>query len=1646
MKRPLPGQLSFVWDDDVEVIERVPAIISEKTPVALAVDIQIEPVPEKRHLFVLETDMLDTLTGPRAKAWANIEAIEIEAASRGQCSDDEKAKMARYSGWGGLSAVFDENNADYEDIRSRLRLYMSNAHYERAKESVLSAYYTEPEVAAVMWQVVRAMGFEGGSVLEPSCGSGHFVGCMPVDLRHLCEITMVEEDPTTAKLAKAMYGDKHTKVISLGIEYATLRRNGFDVVIGNIPFGNYRVSDRSLDHLKLHITDYFFAKAIELVKPGGIICLLTSIGTLDKASDKFRRYLAERADLVTAIRLPSGAFKRLGGTDVTTDILVFRKKPEVDDERKGANFTSIVEAPTHMKAGHFSGLINSYFVENPTKVLGRLVPKRSRFGDLVGVVAAPQWADDLRAMAKSPDLKGWFAAKSGEREHSIENTGLKSSIASGFFFDERGELYYLDQQGIQAQSSLPINSRLRLEGMTRVRDAAVQLLETESQGQDGANLRHELNWVYDRFIAEFGYLMRPVNRRLFSLDSHAPLVWSLERYDEEKDSAIKSDLFTRSTVSAARLAEKAESVGDAIALSYNRFARLNLDFMAKAMDTTVMAIVSELEAMGRVFMDPSVSDYVDSEAYLSGNVRAKLKAAIKARDVDARFDVNVRALEPIVPADIPLSEVALKLGVPWIGPMDIAAFIKEVVGDHTLTVAHMPTTGSWSISGATRWLEKSASFSSEWGTPSRPVNDLLKLLLNQQSVTVYAEIEGEDGKKKVVVDQHATVAARDKAEGLQRAFVTWVRSDEARVKRLQEVYNDLYNAKVNRVYDGSHLVVPGLSLDVTLRQAQKDSIWRGLVSGNTLYALAVGGGKTLIQIVLAQESKRLGLAAKPLLVVPNHMLFAFASEYKRAFPLAKVLAATKNDLEGDKRRVLLSRIATESWDCILITHSGFGKISIDPQYVEQYARQVGSEISASVAMCDDSNAIREAARQRKTIEAKLKSLGGGNGKRDEGLLTFDQLGVDMIEVDEADLFKSLFVSTKKTRVAGISGTCSQRAFDLFLKSRQVFEKRGDDGFGLVFSTATPISNSIQELFIAQTYLQPKALAALDIGNFDAWAANFASEVTAIEVTPEGKGFRLHTRFSRFENIPELMLLFREVAEIRNKRMLALPEPRIDGGAHTVVVVQPSEDQKMLVESLVERAANIRNGGVPPSVDNMLVVTGDGRKCALDMRILDERYAENPAGKVAACVERVLEHWRLGREQKLTQLVFCDLSVPKKTGFSVYAEIKKKLMAHGVPESDIAFAQDWDTDAKKGELHRKVRTGMIRILIGSTELMGFGTNLQDRLCAEHHLDAPWRPRDVEQRDGRIVRQGNRNETVFIYRYVTSGTFDSYMWQGLERKAGFIEQVMSGETSARTVEDVTSTALSYSEVKALATGNPIILAKAGVDAQVSKLLTLKQQFELGRRVLASKLSNLRVSLDYRSTRLQNAAADIAQSGDTRRLNIGEQSGSSSVELCRTLMTHVATIKATALTKSFLRISDNYDCFAVGAFKFEVYFEGDHKSSIARYEAIGPSGQRYDMRLPYGAEALDEFFRTDGLMLALKQYVSDTAEKLALDERELVSAQRQLASPFVYETELLAALQEQERIDNSLGVYESAVETDDEVNDETSDDAQDLCEETQ
>ena len=1367
-KFDLENQLSLFWDD-VAVMEP-PAIVAIKSPVAKAVAVATKM---DRALFVLEDKHLNGLTGPKAKVRANLEAIKIAVRKDGKVDAGQKATLAAYSGWGGLSAMF-ANNQEFASDRAEFQSLVSEKWFEAARESVLTAYYTEPEVIRSMWQLVRTMGFTGGKVLEPSCGTGNFIGAMPVDMRQNSQVTLVEPDCISSRIAKDLYADAQTRVYDCGIEHAPVRSESFDLVIGKLPFGNYRVHDAKFDRLKLVIHDYFFAKSIDAVKAGGLVVLISSTGTLDKVQSKFREYIAERADLVTAIRLPAGAFSRLGNTEVSTDIIVLRKKLAVSDGFEGKPFAN---APVinwnqfgHAHS-HVGATMNVVFHANKSCLLGTPKVGKSQYGDGVVYAAQTGWEEKLQVLCRDVSVAGLFKAVTIESPETLSriatgNTGSKTGLASGYFLDETGALQYLAGDYVETQQHLPTNTRLRIEGMTRIRDCAVELLEIESVGHDGAVKRAELNRTYDDFVSQHGFLMRPVNRRLFGLDSHAPLLWSLERYDDENETAVKADIFAKSTVSRAVLSENAESVGDAIALSYNRFAKMDIAFMAKAMGCNETDLVESLVSEGRVYLDPENMQYVDSEVYLSGKVLEKLDVARAASDGDSQFRKNVTDLEAVVPPTVPMESIGVQLGVPWIGASDVEDFVRTTVmcSDENFSVTHIKATATWTV-GISKYLRKSSLLSNEWGTPKKPFDDLLGDLLNQRGTTVYEEVEvtQPDGTKKTkrVVEKNETMAARDKADKIQSAFKAWVLADKERSKRLENVYNRTFNGTVNRKYDGSHLVIPGLSSAISLRAAQKDAIWRGEVSGNALFAQAVGGGKTLILICLAQESKRLGLANKPMLAVPNHMLEAFAGEYSRAFPKARILAASKNDLEGEKRGRLLMRIATEDWDCVILTHSSLGKIAPSKDAVKEFADSVGDKLEESIREADDNNAVREAQRQKKMVIAKIMSL-ADTGKKDTGLLSFEKLGVDMLLVDEADLFKNLWFHTKKTRVSGLNTSFSGRALDLFLKSRMIFERRRDDGFGLVFATATPIANTIAEMFIMQTYLQPTRLVELNIHSFDAWAASFAREVTSIEVSPEGSGYRMHSRFAQFVNVPELMQVFREVAEIRTKAMLKLPEPTLSGGKHTIVAVPASEAQKGYVQSLVERAKEIRSGTVKPNEDNMLCVTGDGRKAALDMRCVDPWSVDHLGSKVNACIENVFHHWEDGVHNRLTQLVFCDMSTPKKNGFSVYQVVREKLVERGVPEIEIAFAQDYDTDAQKAELHRKVRSGKIRILVGSTELMGFGTNVQDRLIAEHHLDAPWRPRDVEQRDGRILRQGNLNSEVWVYRYVTESTFDAYMW--------------------------------------------------------------------------------------------------------------------------------------------------------------------------------------------------------------------------------------------------------------------------------------------
>lgn len=1610
---------------DVIEIEEPPASVAVLKPIAKAV----EKLIKRRELFVLESKYFAQLTGPTAKINANLSAVKM-VMQAGKKSLEEKAVIAAYSGWGGISGMFVENG-EFESQRLEFLELVGQKSYAQARDSVLTAYYTEPEVIHAMWDFVQKMGFSGGKVLEIAAGTGNFLGAMPLNVREASTITMVEPDGVSAMICKALYADSDTLVHACGMETAPLRSESFDVVIGNVPFGNFRVHDSKFDCMKLPIHDYAIAKSLDLVRLGGVVALITSTGTMDKMKGNFREYISERADLLTAIRLPSGAFSRLGETDVATDILVLRKKPKVDDERRGHDFL-VSEV---IKLQQFGNLletsyepINTFFTRYKSQLLG--IPKvaRNQFGACLKYVPKLAWGEQLKTICSDAAWQGWYTHQESKeiRENFVADmSGLKSVVASGFFFDDLGQLYYMANQSAESQAHLPEGKRRRIEGMTHIRNCVVQLLEMDSVGANSTYERAKLNRLYDAFVEKYDYLMKPYNRRLFSLDSHAPLLWSLERYDDENEKAVKTDIFSKSTVSNAVLSDTAETLSDAIALSYNRFARLDLAFMATALSIDENEVVQELLDANRVFFDPESREYVDSEVYLSGKVLDKLCVARAAAEGDERYRLNVAALEAVVPATVPLNKVSIQLGVPWIGQDDVQAFVDEIIvareasqcyNDYKeVTITQAIGMAVWSVTMNGN-LQRQTKYNSDWGTAHRPFDTLLSDLLNQRGTTVYMEIEVEPGKVKRIVDKNETLAARDKAEKIQTAFNAWVYADSQRVERLELTYNSKFNGTVNREFDGSHLVVPGLSSAITLRSDQLDGIWAGLIGGNKLYAYAVGGGKTLITCCLAQMMKRLGFARKPTIVVPNHMLEEFAGQYARAFPRARILAASKEDLDGDKRRVLMMRLAMEDWDCIIITHGSFGKIALSKQVVQDFADDAGAKIDAMISGSDDRNMVREAVRQKKTVIAKVMAL-AEKGKKDDGVLTFDKLGIDQLLVDEADLFKNLWFQTKKTRVPGLSSACSGRALDLFLKSRIIFERR-KDGFGLVFATATPIANTIGEMFIMQTYLQPDRLKELGIDGFDAWAANFAREVTSIEVTPDGGGYRMHTRFSQFVNVPELMLIFKEVALIRTKAMLALPEPKVAGGRHCIVAARASEAQKAFVQTLVARSADIREGKVKPHEDNMLCVTGDGRKAALDMRCVDGLAVDHPGSKLNACIENVYRHWSEGHEKKLTQLVFCDLSTPKAYGFSVYTDMRQKLVLMGVPDEVIAFAQHYKTTTQKGELHRKVRSGRIRILIGSTELMGFGTNVQDRLVAEHHLDAPWRPRDVEQRDGRIIRQGNLNEEVFIYRYVTESTFDAYMWQTLERKAGFIAQVMEGKTEMRSVEDVTSQALSFAEVKAIASGNPLVIEKAGVDAEVAKILSLKASWRLNREIVLSRLANCVQAIDYSKKRIMAFESDLVSVGDASQVTLAGVVLSASEKTGKSVMAHLAAFKAEITTRE--RQWKTFDAMlSVGNLRIGMELHGKTGDASYKFFAKGPSGVSFEFRMPYGAKEIENFLRTKHLEDELMDKLRSFRSRVIADEDELVQLKRGAEKPFEYAERLEAALTKQAAIDNSLGL---------------------------
>jgi N12 class adenine-specific DNA methylase len=1384
---------------------------------------------------------------------------------------DERAVLVRYVGWGGLPQVFDERNPNWTGERTELRRLLSDEELRSARASTLNAHYTAAPVIRAMYAALEQFGFAGGRVLEPACGLGHFLGLMPEAMRERSTFTGIEIDGLTTRLARALYPEADLR--HSPFEETRLKPDSFDLAISNVPFGDYRPFDPRFPRLLIH--DYFFAAALTWVRPGGLIAFITSRGTLDKQDAQLRELVAAQADLLGAIRLPNTAFKENANTEVTTDIVFLRKRLP-GESSSGPSWREL--APVWNSVGDTIP-VNEYFAAHPDRMLGemRLAGRMYRQQEPTLVPNGREMSEHLADVIRQLPSACYRPADPTPAVSiavSIEAPPAPETVKPHAFTLVQGRLARREGDALVLLSSLSETAAQRLRGLIRVRDALRHCLQTQWQDQpedDQLSARAALNQAYDTFVTRFGPLSGRANVSAFRGDPDLPLLLSLEHFDRESGTATKAAIFRERTIAPRPPAPEIRDARSALLVTLAERGRVDLEHLSRLLHLDEADALRELQ--GVVFLNPSTQAWETDDEYLSGNVREKLRAAEAAAGLDPRFVPNVEALRSVQPEDLSPTDIDARLGSAWIPASDLAAFAESLLGERGVEITHSDLIGSWAVKGS--WNVRIAvANTTEWGTDRRSALDLLEDALNLRTPTLYDHDPVND---RMIVNGPATEAARDRQQKMKDRFQSWLWEEDARRERLCRLYNDRFNSIRLRTFNGDHLQLPGASHAVVLRPHQKAAVWRILQTPNTLLAHQVGAGKTYVMVASAMELKRLGLARKPLFVVPNHMLEQFSSELLTLYPAANILVASKEDFEKERRQTLMSRIATGNWDAVIVTHSGFERIPLSQATQEAFFTEqieaLENAITEQQREDRGSRIVKELEKAKKRLETKLKEL-LAEGRKDDGL-TFEQLGVDRLFVDEAHHFKNLFYVSKMTRIAGLPQTASQRALDMFLKVRYLQQAHGG---GVVFATGTPIANSVAEMFTMQRYLQLTALQELKIDHFDAWAGTFGEPVTAMELSPDGSGYRLNTRFARFINVPELMAQFRQVADIRTAAMLQLPVPTLRGGKPTVISAPCSPELKRIVEGLVQRADRLRTGQVKPNEDNMLLVTSDGRKAALDLRLIDPTLPDLPDAKVNRAVAEVERIWRDTAEQRSVQLVFCDLSVPGP-GFSVYNDMRNKLVARGVPPDEIAFIQDFDSDAAKAALFRDVRNGRVRILFGSTAKMGSGTNVQRRLIALHHLDAPWRPADVEQREGRILRQGNQNPEVQIYRYVTAESFDAYMWQCLETKAKFIAQVMSGDTSLRRLEDVDGAALTYAEVKAIASGNPLVIEKANVDAELARLTRLRTQHVEANYRLRSQVRHLTDEVPRLERRLEALRQDLACRVDTRgdkfSIQLGNQS---------------------------------------------------------------------------------------------------------------------------------------------------------------------------
>ena len=1554
-----------------------------------------ETLATDRHNFRITDDAIG-IGGAKEKFRNNMAAInllhELEIENR-LATPEEQEVLSRYVGWGGLSMAFDEHNAAWAEEFKELYASLSPEEYRAAMESTLTAFYTPPVVIKAMYDVLDRLGFSQGNILEPSCGTGNFFGLLPESMQN-SKLHGVEIDSLTGRIAKQLY--QKANIAIEGFEKTNLPDDHFDVVLGNVPFGEIRVNDSRYNAQKFLIHDYFFAKALDKVRAGGVVMFITSKGTMDKASPEVRKYIAQRAELLGAIRLPDNTFKANAGTEVTSDILILQKRDRVMD---------IEPDWVHLDTDENGVTMNRYFVEHPEMVLGEIKMENTRFGTFEPVCKARK---DIplsellsnavqRINGEIPELDNRVDEISDEQELSVP---ADPNVRNFSFTLVDGRVYFRENDRMQP-ASVSMTAENRIKGLIQIRDCVRKLIEYQTEDYPEEMIRTEqenLNRLYDVYTAKYGLINSRGNYLAFASDESYFLLCSLEVLGDEGNFKRKADMFTKRTIKPHREVTSVETASEALALSIGEKARVDLPYMEQLTGKTQAELVQDLQ--GVIFKVPNCEpiSYVAADEYLSGNVRNKLTVAELAAKNDPELAVNVEALKKVIPKDLSAAEISVRLGATWIPQEDIQRFVMELLTPSSyavgrLKVRYTPINGDWFIENKSSDMGN-VKADSTYGTKRASAYRIIEDTLNLRDTRIFDYVYDEHGNKKAVFNAKETTAAQAKQEVIKQAFQDWIWKDPERRNRLVRYYNDTFNSVRPREYDGSHITFGGISPEITLRPHQVNAIAHILYGGNTLLAHKVGAGKTFEMVAAAQESKRLGLCQKSMFVVPNHLVGQWASEYLRLYPSANILVTTKRDFETGNRKKFCGRIATGDYDAVIIGHSQFEKI---PMSIERQREQLEKQLDDIERGIDDVQAskgeqftVKQLMKTRKAIKTKLEKL--NDTKRKDTVIDFEQLGVDRLFIDESHFYKNLYLYTKMRNVGGIAQTEAQKSSDLFMKCRYLDEITGNRG--TVFATGTPVSNSMVELYSVQRYLQYDTLAQNGLQHFDSWASTFGETVTALELAPEGTNYRAKTRFAKFYNLPELMQMFREVADIQTADMLKLPVPTVN---YHNIKTKPSEIQTEMVASLAKRAEKVRARLVEPNIDNMLKITNDGRKLALDQRMIDPMLPDDPESKVNACVDNVYRIWEEHADTKATQLVFCDLSTPKNDGtFNVYDDMREKLIARGIPAEQIRFIHEATTDAQKKELFGKVRSGEVRVLFGSTPKMGAGTNVQDRLIAIHNLDCPWRPSDLEQRQGRIERQGNMFPEVEVYRYVTEQTFDAYLYQLVESKQKFISQIMTSKSPVRSAEDVDEVALSFAEVKMLATGDARFKEKMDLDIQVSKLRVLKQSYlsehyDLEDRVLKYYPQTIK-EYEERIAGYENDAALVEQHKPQ-----GED------KFCpMTLKGMTYTEKADA-GEMLLAICKDYPMSAateIGSyrgFRIEIYY--DTVNAHYCMNLCGKAKHKVDL----GADALGNLTRIENELSKLPARLEAAKTKKAETIAQLETAKEEIKKPFAFEDEL-------------------------------------------